>query len=133
MSSRQLDIQERELALREQATMKELELRARAQDGEHELRRLAIEKADENEKVANDRLAASDQANIDYARRGQTFAMWLAGISTGVLLAGGLICVFLAVAGVIPMALGLSAGGLLLAGGLFAGITNLIKSFLPGN
>ncbi|GEM_PF-5759579 len=131
LQSRQIDLQERELALRERATARELELRARAQEGELELRRLAIQKADENEKAANGRLANADRENTDFAKRGQTYAMWLAGISTGVLLAGGLVCVFLAVAGVIAMALGLAAGGLLLAGGLFAGIANLIKNFLP--
>lgn len=95
------------------------------------LRRLTIEKADENEKAANARLATADQQTSGFANRGQTFAMWLAGLSTAVLLGGGLVCIFLTVAGVITMTLGLSAGAILLAGGLFAGIANLIKNFLP--
>ena len=57
--------------------------------------------------------------------------MWLAGGSAVALLASGLICIFLAVAGVIAVSLGLGAGTILLAGGLFAGISSLIKNFLP--
>jgi hypothetical protein len=41
------------------------------------------------------------------------------------------VCIFLTVAGVITSSVGLPAAGLLLAAGLFAGIANLIKNFLP--
>lgn len=108
-----------------------MELRRRAQEMEYELRRLALDRADENEKTANKRLERADTARSDFARRGQTFAMWLAGGSAVALLASGLICIFLAVAGVIAVSLGLGAGTILLAGGLFAGISSLIKNFLP--
>jgi multidrug efflux pump subunit AcrA (membrane-fusion protein) len=116
-----------------QMQQQELELRREAQQMEFELRRLALDRADENEKAANQRLENADQVRLDFARRGQTFAMWLAGASTAALLAGGLVCVFLTVAGVIPSSMGLTAAGILLAAGLFTGIANLIKNFLPGN
>lgn len=117
---RQLNLQERDL-----------ELRREAQEAEIELRRLALDRACQNEQAANDRLARADQARIDFAKRGQTFAMRLAAGVTVPLLIAGLICIFLAVAGVGSTTVDLTAGGILLAGSLFAGIANLIGRFLP--
>lgn len=57
--------------------------------------------------------------------------MWLAGGATIALLAGGLACIFLTVAGAATGPVGLPAAGILLAAGLFAGIANLIRNFLP--
>ncbi len=107
------------------------QLRLRAQDAELELRRQALERADVNEKAANERLAKADKARMDFASRGQTFAMWLAGGVAVPLLIAGLVCIFLAVAGVISATVGLTAGGILLTGSLFAGVANLIRNFLP--
>ncbi len=128
---RQLELQEKELVLRQQSQEMDYQLKLRAQDAELELRRLALERADANEKAASARLASADIARTDFARRGQTFAMWLAGGITVPLLVAGLICIFLAVAGVGNATVELTAGGILLAGSLFAGIANLIRSFLP--
>lgn len=131
MQRGQLELQQKDLELRRRAQEAELELRRRAQDAEVELRRLALDRADANEHAANDRLAHADQARIDFANRGQTFAMWLAGGVTVSLLLAGLVCVFLTVGGVVSAGVGLPASGILLAGGLFAGIANLIGRFLP--
>jgi hypothetical protein len=110
---------------------KQLELQERAQEAELDLRRLALDRADENEKAAEARLARADQARIAFVRRGQTVAIWLAAGAAVPLLIAGLICMFLAVAGVGNTAVDLTAGSILLAGGLFAGIANLIGRFLP--
>lgn len=131
LARRQLDLQERELEVRRQAQEAELELRRETQSGEIELRRLALELADSNEKAANARLSRADQARMEFARRGRTFAMWLAGGVTVLLIPSGIVCILLAIAHVIAVSAGLAGGGILLAGGLFAGIANLIGRFLP--
>lgn len=132
LARRTADLQERQIEFQMRLQQQELELRREAQTMEFELRRLALDRADENEKAASKRLERADLDRWIFARRGQKFAMWLAGGSTVALLASGLVCIFLAVAGVITVSLGLGAGGILLAGALFAGIANLIKNFLPG-
>jgi hypothetical protein len=133
MARRMADLQETQLQFQMTMQERELALRERAQEMEFALRRLALDRADDNEKAANARLERADTALLKFARRGQTFAMWLAGGSTVALLAGGLVCIFLTVAGVITSAVGFTAAGLLLAAGLFTGIANLIKNFLPGS
>ena len=120
LMQRQVGLQERQLALQE-----------RAQDGELELRRQALEQAAAAEQRANDRLANADNARMSFAHRGQTFAMWLAAGVTVPLLIIGLVCISLAVAGVGDPTVELAAGGLALAGSLFAGVANLIRGFLP--
>lgn len=132
LARRTADLQAKQIEFQHYIQERELSLRERAQEAELELRRLALDRADENEKAANRRLERTDTARLNFAHRGQTFAIWLAGGSTVALLASGLVCIFLAVAGVITVSLGLGAGGILLAGALFAGIANLIKNFLPG-
>jgi len=127
----QLDLQGRELELRRQSQEMDFELRRRAQDAELELRRYALDRAHDNEQAASNRLASIDQAKIDYARRGQTFAMWLAAISSGTLLLAGLVCIFLAIAGAISVTAGLTAGGILIAGGVFTGLAKIIGKFMP--
>jgi hypothetical protein len=77
------------------------------------------------------RLVAADQANIDFQHRGQTFAMWYTGGSSAVLIGAGLACIFLAVVSAIGQSLGLGAGGILIAGGLFTGLSKIIGKFLP--
>jgi hypothetical protein len=110
----------------------DLALRREAQAAEIELRKQVIERADQNEKAGLHRLKALDASNMEFAKRGQTFAMWLAGLGTGALLVSGLVCIFLTIAGVVPADVGLSAGGILLAASLITGIANLVKHFLPG-
>lgn len=126
-----MDLMRNQLQIQEKAQQAELELRRRAQDADIELRRLALDRADENEKAANQRLAEADRARIEFARRGQTFAMCLAAGLAIPLIAGGLLCIFLAVANVIATSVGLGGGSLLLAAGLVAGIADLIGRFLP--
>ncbi len=126
----QLELQKKELELRERAQENDFQLKSRMQDAEIELRRLAIDRADENEKAASKRLAESDTRNANYASRGQTYAMWFTGIAAGALGVSGLLCIFLAVFGVISVAAGVTAGGILLAGSLFSGISSLVAKFL---
>jgi hypothetical protein len=126
------DLQQRQLEFQMEMQREDLALRREAQAAEIELRRQVIERADQNEKAGLDRLKALDTGNMEFAKRGQTFAMWLAGLSTGALLISGLVCIFLTVAGVIPAAIGFAAAGILIAGGVITGISNLVKHFLPG-
>lgn len=126
-----LELQHRTLELQQLGQEREFALRQQAQNAEIELRHLAIDRAHDNEQAANQRLAAADRARIDYAHRGQTFAMWFTGVSSAALISAGLVCIFLAVAGVISMALGLGAGGLLIAGGVLTGIARIAGKFLP--
>ena len=58
--------------------------------------------------------------------------MWYAGITSAVLVGAGLACIFLAVADATSQALALAAGGLLIAGGVFAGLSRIIGKFMPG-
>jgi hypothetical protein len=132
LARRTAALQERQLEFQIQMQQQELELRREAQTMEFELRRLALDRADENEKAANQRLERADTGRLNFAHRGQTFAMWLAGGSTAALLVSGLVCVFLTIAGVITSSIGFTAAGILLAASLFTGIANLIKNFLPG-
>jgi Flp pilus assembly protein TadB len=110
----------------------ELDLRREAQRAEIELRRLALDRADENEKTTIQRLRDADRARTDFAHRGQTYAMWLAGSATGWLIAPGLAVVFLTVVGAVASSVGIALATLLLAAGLIASISNLVKNFLPG-
>ncbi|HEY1920328.1 MAG TPA: hypothetical protein VGH27_32565 [Streptosporangiaceae bacterium] len=96
-----------------------------------ELRMQALQRADENEKAAHAHLVEVDRARMEFTKRGQTFAMWLAAGVAVPLLIAGLVCILITVAGVVPAAVGLPAGSILLAGSLIAGVTNLIRSFLP--
>jgi hypothetical protein len=128
----QMETQRRELELRGDLQQQELDLRRQQQADEVELRRLVIERANENEKAAIQRLQAVDRSRGVYARRGQTFAMWLAGGATGLLIASGLAVVFLTVVGAVASSVGIPLAGILLAAGLIASISNLVKNFLPG-
>lgn len=94
--------------------------------------RLAIERAHDREQTATDRLIAADNVRMTYARRGQTFAIWYTGITSAVLVGAGLACIFLAVAGAISQSLALGAGGILIAGGVFTGLSRVIGKFMPG-
>jgi hypothetical protein len=117
--------------MQERAQEREFALREEVQNAEIELRRLAIDRAHDNEQAANYRLAAADQASIGYARRGQTFAMWFTAVSSGTLISAGLVCIFLAAAGVISQGLGLGAGAILISAGILTGIAKIAGKFLP--
>jgi hypothetical protein len=132
LARRAADLQERQLEHQAEMLRQDLELRREAQKVGLELQRLALDRADENEKAQQSRLDRVADSKINFADRGQTFAMWLAGGTTVVLVAAGLVCIFLTVAGVIPGTVGLAAATILLAAGLFASISNLVKHFLPG-
>jgi hypothetical protein len=129
----QAEVQRKELELRQQAQDADIELKRRAQDHEYELRRLVIDRADDNEKAANRRLANVDQWRANYAHRGQTYAMWYTSIATGAFGVAGLVCIFLAVASVIGSTVGLTAGGILLAGSLFTAIAGISGKFLKSD
>ncbi len=109
----------------------QLEVHRNAQERDAALRQLALELAHVNEQAANNRLVEADRAVVEFQRRGQTYAMWYTGVVSAALIAPGLVCAFLAVAGAISMALGLGAGSILIAGGLLAGIAKVAGKFLP--
>jgi hypothetical protein len=123
---------DKELDLQQVAQERHFALRQQALAADIELMRLAIERAHDREQTATDRLIAAHHARMTYARRGQTFAMWYTGVTSAVLVGAGLACIFLAVAGAISQGLALGAGGILIAGGVFTGLSRIIGKFMPG-
>jgi hypothetical protein len=132
LALRLADIQEQQLQFQRLMHQDELALRREAQRGELELRRFALERAADSDQATIERLERADARRWEFAHRGQTFAMWLAGASAFALLGGGLAVVFLTVAGTIAPAAGATLAGLLLAAGLITAVSNLVRNFLPG-
>lgn len=125
--ARQLDLQQQQLDLQRQ----QLEMQAQYQQADLELRTRVIEANVTNRREINDLRREADQSRNDYAKRGQTFAMWYTGSTSGALIAAGLVCIFLGLSGVFSTAPAVAAGGICLAGGLFTGLAKLVRHFLP--
>ena len=136
-----MDLQKDEQQHRLVAQQAEIELKRKELDLEYgfkqqqlnlevELRRLAIERADENEKAARIHLDEVDKARLGMAHRGQTAAIFLAyPILLGSFLFG-VVLIILTILGVIGAEVGGVLGGLFVGGPLLASTAKVIQSFV---